>query len=140
MKLVTKLNMLPQDYILMIEAGFALLTAGRIREAIDIFNGCHDMCPESEIPYIGIARCFAADGKILRAEEWARKALKAKSRSPIGRLNLAELLLMQGQKRECLEILNSLSDDDMELPEREWKRALMKILGEKSSIKNSINR
>ncbi len=140
MKLATKLGMTPQDYILMIEAGFALLTAGRTGEAVDIFYGCCEMLPESEIPYIGIARCFAADGKMLRAEEWARKALRARFRSPIARLNLAELLLMQGKKKESLRILNLLRDEDMESQEREWKRALLEILGEEPIVKNKINK
>lgn len=140
MKLVTKLKMTNQDYILIIEAGFAMLTAGRIGEARDIFSGCHEMLPESELPYIGIARCFAADGKLLRAEEWARKALRAKYRSPVAQLNLAEILLMQGKKDECLRILNSLSDDEPQSPIIEWKKEIRRLLGVETRMKNKINK
>lgn len=140
MKLVTKLDMVNQDYILIIEAGFALLAAGRIGEALDVFSGCHDMLPESELPYIGIARCFAADGKLSRAEEYGRRAIRAKYRSPVAHINLAEILIMQGKKEECLRIVNAISNDGPKSPIMMWKKEIKKLLGVESRIENKINK
>lgn len=140
MKLVTKLKMTNQDYILIMEAGFAMLTAGRIEEALDIFYGCHDMLPDSELPLIGISRCYSRDGKLLRAEEWARRATKARLKSAIAWFNLAEILLMQGKRSECSDILNKNNDCDLSVTEVEWKKSLIKLLGVDSGIKNRVNK
>lgn len=140
MKLVTKLGMVNQDFILIIEAGFALLTAGRIGEAIDVFCGCCDLLPGSELPYIGIARSFAADGKLMRAEEWARRATRVKTRSSIAWLNLAEILLMQGKRVECRKILKHLQVEGEDSPEMKWKRNLMQLLEVDKGNKIRINK
>lgn len=128
MKLATRIGMTNEDYILMLEAGFVLVVGGRIEEALEIFNACIELNPSLELPYVGISRCYSADGKLMRAEEWARKALQ-KRRSNFTKLNLAEVLLMQGKKEDAMKILERVDEGDLQDSSlKEWKRALTTII------------
>lgn len=140
MRLRTKLEITDGDFILMMEAGFALLNAGRIQDALDIFQGCSIMFPESELPLIGIARCYAYGGKLVRAEEWAGKALRVNSKSPISQLCLAEILLMEGKKQECLKILNKFNVDNYDSSIRKWSEGLIKCLRKDRKINFTKNK
>jgi tetratricopeptide (TPR) repeat protein len=130
MRIAKRIGMVNQDFLLIVEAGFAMLSAGRIQEALDIFEGCLEMLPDSELPLIGLARCYASVGKLQRAEDLARRAMKVKFRSPIARMNLAEILLMRGKKEEGIEMIKTVNDDNPESPLLEWKRAMLMLLGQ----------
>jgi len=128
MRLRLKLGLSEEAMSIFLEAGFILFSAGRLDEALDIFTGCIELLPESEIPLIGIARCYMATGNTYRAMLWTERAINSRHRSQFAAFTLAEIYLIHGEREKAQHILEAFTDSALKKPFVIWRQKLLTML------------
>jgi tetratricopeptide (TPR) repeat protein len=104
--------------------GYALLGAGRAREADRHFRAAIDGGLSTADAWLGVAQCAGARGALPEAEAALRRADSVEPGNPVVAANLAILCSKTGRNEEALALLARVVRDDPQFDEARFNLAL----------------
>ncbi|MBU0505189.1 MAG: tetratricopeptide repeat protein [bacterium] len=101
-----------EDIIVMLEAGYIYLAMKKFKEAKHIFEGICELAPKHEVPRVGVANVFFAQGKYLEAIRILKKTITDNPDSAFAYAHLGEAQLFYGKRKEAQSNLTKASELD----------------------------
>lgn len=99
-----------EDVIVMLEAGYIYLAMKRFKEAKAVFDGICSLAPRHEVPQVGVANVFFAQGKYLEAIRVLKLTVKDNPSSAFAYAHLGEAQLFYGKRDDALKSLGKASE------------------------------
>jgi tetratricopeptide (TPR) repeat protein len=101
-----------EDIIVMLEAGYIYLAMKKFTEAKQIFEGICELAPKHEVPLVGVANVFFAQGKYLEAIRILKKTITSNPESAFAHAHLGEAQLFYGKRKDAQSNLTKASELD----------------------------
>ncbi|EKD50806.1 MAG: hypothetical protein ACD_62C00424G0006 [uncultured bacterium] len=99
-----------EDVIVMLEAGYIYLAMKKFKEAKQIFEGICELAPKHDVPLVGVANVYFAQGKYLEAIRILKNTIKGRPQSAFAWAHLGEAQLFYGKRDEALKNLQKASE------------------------------
>lgn len=96
----------------MMEAGYIYLGMRRFKEARAMFEGLTAIAPGSEVPLVALGNVDFCEGKVQKAAQRYRQALRLDPKSVFAKVYLGEALFFSGKKDEAIDLLASVAKAD----------------------------
>jgi cytochrome c-type biogenesis protein CcmH/NrfG len=114
-----------QDERVLYEAGYLLLTRGKIKASREVFEGLIAMTPQKSLPYTYLGNTYFAELKFDDAIKAHRKALELDGSNLLSMAHLGEALLVSKKKEEGLSTLKKVVSLDPNGPYGNMAKALL---------------
>ena len=101
-------NLKTEDQKVLYEAGYLLLSRGKIKAAREVFEGLIAMTPNKSLPYTFLGDTYFAELNFAEAIKAQKKALEIDPNSVMAMTHLGEALLASKQKDEGISILKKV--------------------------------
>lgn len=99
-----------EDVIVMLEAGYIYMAMKRFKEARLMFEGISELAPKHDVPMVGLANVYFAQGKYLEAIRTLKGALKDNPNSAFAYAHLGEAQMFHGKRDEARISLEKASE------------------------------
>lgn len=118
------------DIIIMLEAGYINLAMKKFKEARSIFEGVCELVPKHDVPQVGVANVFFAQGKFLETVRVLKQTIKDNPTSAYAYSHLGEAYLFNNKRDDALETLKKASDLEPTKEGRsgEFARSLIELI------------
>lgn len=118
----------PNDEKLLYEAGYLLLTRGKISAAREIFEGLVAMTPGKALPHTFLGNTYFAELKFDDAIKSHRKAVQIEPGSALSQAHLGEALLAAKKKDEGVATLKKAQSLDPNGPAGKMAKYLLEAV------------
>ncbi len=108
------IDVVRDDIIIMLEAGYIYLAMKKYKEARALFEGICEIAPKHDVPAVAVANVYFAQGKFIEAIRTIKNTLKDNPKSAFAWAHLGEAQLFNGKKDEALESLKKSSELETE--------------------------
>lgn len=119
-----------EDLVLMMEAGYVYLAMRKFQEAKDIFEGVNVLAKKHDIPQVGLANVYFAQGKYMESVRILKNATKETPDSAFAFAHLGESLLFYGKTDEAKQALEKASELEKEGSSGDFARSLLQLIAE----------
>lgn len=104
------IDVVRDDIIIMLEAGYIYLAMKKFKEARTLFEGICEIAPKHDVPAVAVANVYFAQGKYIEAIRTIKNTIKDNPNSAFAWAHLGEAQLFNGKRDEALESLKKSSD------------------------------
>lgn len=116
------------DIVVMLEAGYVYLAMRKFKEAKEVFEGLTLLAKKHEVPLVGLANVYFAQGKFMESVRTLKQAVKANGESAFAWAYLGESQLFYGKYDDARECLNKASELEPEGKSGEFARSLLNLM------------
>ncbi len=117
-----------EDIVVMLEAGYIYLAMKKFREAKEIFEGVTVLAKKHDIPQVGLANTYFAQGKFMESVRILKNAVKETPDSAFAWAHLGESLLFYGKPDEARDSLNKALALDSKTSCGDFARSLLQLM------------
>lgn len=124
------IDVVRDDIVVMLEAGYIFLAMKKFKEAREVFQGVSELTPKHEVPLVGLANVYFAQGKYLEAIRVLKKVIQDNKSSAYAHAHLGEAQLFYGKRGEALSSLQTAAslEPGHETKAGDFARSLIKLI------------
>ena len=116
------------DIVIMLEAGYMYLAMQKFKEAKKVFEGIIAITPKHDIPKVALSNVYFSQSKFLEAIRTLKQAIKDNPESAYAYAHLGESQLFYGKKDDALKSLNKALELDEEENVKDFTQSLIELI------------